>query len=55
MLTQVNFDGFSLTLMEGIVDYKRDDLIATPKTENTSQLEEAKENYGKQQRGGSCW
>ena len=33
MLTQVDSDGFSLTLMEGIIDYKRDDSIATPKTE----------------------
>ena len=33
MLTQVDSDGFSLMLMEGIIDYKHDDLIATPKTE----------------------
>ena len=33
MLTQVDSDGFSLTLMEGIIDCKRDDSIATPKTE----------------------
>ena len=33
MLTQVDSDGFSLTLMEGIIDYKHDDSIATPKTE----------------------
>ena len=33
MLSQVDSDGFSLMLMEGIIDYKHDDLIATPKTE----------------------
>ena len=33
ILTQVDSDGFSLTLMEGIIDYKCDNLIATPKTE----------------------
>ena len=33
MLTQVDSDGFSLTLMEGIIDYKHDNSIATPKTE----------------------
>ena len=31
MLTQVDSDGFSLALMEGIIDYKHDDLIAIPK------------------------
>ena len=33
MLTQVDSDGFSLALMEGIIDYKRDDLVAIPKTD----------------------
>ena len=33
MLTQVDSDFFSQTLMEGIIDYKHDDLIATPKAE----------------------
>ena len=33
MLTQVDSDGFSLSLMEGIIDYKRDDSIAIPKTD----------------------
>ena len=31
MLTQVDSDGFSLSLMEGIIDYKRDDSVAIPK------------------------
>ena len=31
MLTQVDFDGFSLALMEGIIDYKHDDSTAIPK------------------------
>ena len=31
MLTQVDSDGFSLSLMEGIIDYKHDDLVAIPK------------------------
>ena len=33
MLTQVDSDGFSLALMEGIIDYKHDDLIAIPKAD----------------------
>ena len=33
MLTQVDSDGFSLSLMEGIIDYKHDDLVAIPKTD----------------------
>ena len=31
MLTQVDSDGFSLSLMEGIIDYKRDDSMAITK------------------------
>ena len=33
MLTQVDSNGFSLALMEGIIDYKHDDSIAIPKAE----------------------
>ena len=33
MLTQVDSDGFSLALMEGIIDYKCDDSIAIPKAD----------------------
>ena len=33
MITQVDSNGFSLMLMEGIIDFKHDNLIATPKTE----------------------
>ena len=33
MLTKVDSDGFSLALMEGIIDYKRDDSIAIPKAD----------------------
>ena len=33
MLTQVDSNGFSLALMEGIIDYKHDDLIAIPKAD----------------------
>ena len=33
MLTQVDSDGFSLSLMEGIIDYKRDDSIGISKTD----------------------
>ena len=33
MLTQVDSDGFSLALMEGIIDYKHDDSIAIPKVD----------------------
>ena len=35
MLTQVDSNGFSLALMEGIIDYKHDDLIAIPKAEKS--------------------
>jgi hypothetical protein len=31
MLTQVNSDGYSLTMMEAIIDYRKDDAIAIPK------------------------
>ena len=33
MLTQVDSDGFSLALMERIIDYQCDDLIAIPKVD----------------------
>ena len=33
MLTQVDSDGFSLALMDGIIDYKRDDSIDIPKVD----------------------
>ena len=33
MLTQVDSDGFSLSLMEGIIDYKCDDSVAVSKTD----------------------
>jgi hypothetical protein len=33
MLTQVNLDGYSLTMMKGIIDYKRDDAVAIPKSD----------------------
>ena len=33
MLTQVDSDGFGLSLIEGIIDYKRDDSEAIPKTD----------------------
>ena len=31
MLSQVDEDGFSMTLMEGIVDHKMDSTVAVPK------------------------
>ena len=33
MLTQVDSDGYSLTMMKGIIDYKRDDSVAIPKSD----------------------
>ena len=33
MLTQVDADGYSLTMMEGIIDYKCDDAVAIPKSD----------------------
>ena len=33
MLTQVDSEGFSLSLMEGIIDYKHDASVAIPKTD----------------------
>jgi hypothetical protein len=33
MLTQVDSDGFSRTLMEAIVDYRKDEAVAVPKTD----------------------
>ena len=33
MLTQVDSDGFTLTMMDGIIDYERDDAVAIPKSD----------------------
>jgi hypothetical protein len=33
MLTQVDSEGYSITMMEGIVDYKKDEATAVPKSE----------------------
>ena len=33
MLTQVDLDGYSLTMMKGIIDFKRDDAVAVPKSD----------------------
>ena len=33
MLAQIDSDGFSLSLMEGIIDSRRDDSVAIPKTD----------------------
>jgi hypothetical protein len=33
MLTQVDSDGYSLTMMKRIIDYKRDDAVAVPKSD----------------------
>jgi hypothetical protein len=33
MLTQVDSDGYSITMMEGIVDYKRDNAVAVDKSD----------------------
>ena len=33
MLKQVHSDGFSMSLMEGIIDYRCDDSLAIPKTD----------------------
>ena len=33
MLTQVDSDGFSRTMMEAIVDYRKDEAVAVPKTD----------------------
>jgi hypothetical protein len=33
MLTQVDSDGYSLTMMKGIIDYKRDDAVVIPKSD----------------------
>jgi hypothetical protein len=32
MLTQIDLDGYSLTMMKGIIDYKRDDAVAVMKS-----------------------
>ena len=33
MLTQVDSDGFTLTMMDGIIDYERDDAVVIPKSD----------------------
>ena len=52
MLTQVDSNGSSLSLMEGIIDYKRDDSVAIPKmdkyiTTATGTKEEIAQNHGR--------
>ena len=32
MIKQVDSDGYSLTMIKGIINYKRDDVVAIPKT-----------------------
>jgi hypothetical protein len=33
MLTQVDSDGYSITMMNGIIDYRKDDSVAVPKSD----------------------
>jgi hypothetical protein len=33
MLTQVDSDGYSITMMKGIIDYRKDDSVAVPKSD----------------------
>ena len=55
MLTQVDSDGFRLSLMEGIIDYKRDDSVAIPKTEKYITLRGDKEDCARPWQAGSYW
>ena len=55
MLTQVDSDGFSLSLMEGIIDYKCDDLVAIPKIDKYITTARGKGDCGKPQQVGNCW
>jgi hypothetical protein len=34
MLTQVDSDGYSITMMDGIIDYRKDDAVAVAKSDN---------------------
>jgi hypothetical protein len=47
VLTQVDSDGYSLTMMEAITDYQKDDTVAVQVPHNTLRTEEDEENY--------CW
>ena len=55
MLTQVDSNGFSLALMEGIIDYKHDDSIAIPKADKYITTGRGKGDYGRQRQVGNCW
>ena len=52
MLIQLDSNGFSLALMEGILDYKCDDSIAIP---NTLPLEGGKGDCVRPWQVGNCW
>ena len=52
MFTQVDSDGFSLALMEGIINYQHDDSIAIPKADKYIT---EKGDYGRPRQVGNCW
>ena len=47
MLTQVHLDGYSLPLMDSIIDHRRDPIQAIPIEENILQLRVARNSFGK--------
>ena len=56
MLTQVDSDGFSLALMEGIfLTISAMTRLPSPRRTNTLPLEGGKGDYGRPQQVGNCW
>ena len=55
MLTQVDSNGFSLSLMEGIIDYKCDDSVAIPKTDKYITTSRGQRRLRKTTAGWKLW
>ena len=53
MLTQVDSDGYSITMMEGIIDYKKDDAVASRKVICMLSLNEVKRECVRRPKAGN--
>jgi hypothetical protein len=54
MLTQVDLEGYSITMMEGIVDYKKDEATAVPKSEKYLVTRRGRSDCARPPPVGSC-
>ena len=49
MLTQVDSDGFSLTMLDAIIDYRKDEAVAVPKSDSHVVTPRDRSDYARQQ------